>query len=78
MNKRQKQTCKYGEQSGGYQRGRLGEGGWAKYVKEIKRYKFPVMKDIHHRDIKYSIRNRVDNTVIRYGQMVTRLIKVIS
>lgn len=31
-------------------------GEWAKEVKGIKRYKFPIIKQVNHRDEKYSNR----------------------
>ena len=35
-----------------------------KYLKWIKKYKLPVIKQISHRDVMYSTGNTVNNTVI--------------
>lgn len=39
--------------------------GWEKFVNGIKKYKSPVIK-ISHGDEKYSIRNIVNNVVVRW------------
>ena len=54
---------KYREQTGGGQRGG-GRRGWAKQVKGMKRHKLAVMKQVSHRDEKYSLGNIVNNIVI--------------
>ena len=64
---KQKHTYKYREQTGGCQKGGEWEG-WPKYIKEIKRYHCPVIKQIRQGDRKYSMGNTVNNTVIMlYG-----------
>ena len=39
-------------------------GGWAKWVKGIKRYKLPVIKYVSHGYEKHSIKNVANNMVI--------------
>ena len=51
-----------------------GRGEWVKQMKEIKKYKLPVMKHISHRDEKYNIGNTINNILITlYGDRVTTL-----
>ena len=37
--------------------------GWVKWVKEVKRYRLPVIKEINHGDVTYSVVTIVNNIV---------------
>ena len=37
---------------------------WVKHMKRIKRCKLPVIKQISHRSVRYSTRNRVKNITL--------------
>lgn len=57
----------HGGQTGGYQR-----QGWeqAKWVKGVERYKLPVIKYLHHRDVTYSMMTIVINTVLHIRKLL--------
>lgn len=61
-NKKQKQTLKYNQETGGWER--EGGGGWAEQVKGMKKHKFPLIKQVSHRDDKCSMANIASNIVV--------------